>query len=205
MAEEQKSSSEKPKPAPPAPKAPPTAPIKEIENDSIIDRVKVQFKDFIVKAVESLGMQELLIQRERTIDLCRYLRDDAEARFDFLTDLTARHFPAREKPFQVIYHLYSFSRNARLRLKVDLGAEESAMSVVSVWSTANWMEREVYDLFGVRFDEHPDLRRILLPPDWDGYPLRKDYPMEFRYNRWTREHLNMIAFEEGAEFSGRFE
>lgn len=205
MAEEQKPSTEKPKPAPPAPKVPPTAPVTQIEGDPIIDRLRAHFQGSVLGAVESLGMQELLIAREQTVEISRCLRDDGEARFDFLTDVTARHLPERERPFQVIYHLYSFPRNVRLRLKVDLSADEPALSVVPVWSSANWMEREVYDLFGINFDGHPDLRRILLPPDWDGYPLRKDYPMEFRYNRWTREHLGMIAFEEGSEYSGKFD
>jgi NADH-quinone oxidoreductase subunit C len=205
MAEEQKPTAEKPKPAPPAPKAPPVAPVTEIQGDPFIELLKTRFEGAIHQAVESYGLQELLIERERTSEICRFLHDDPEAGFDFLTDVTARHLPARPKPFQVIYHLYAFARNRRLRIKVDLSDAEAAQSVVGVWASANWMEREVYDLFGIGFEGHPDLRRLLLPEDWEGHPLRKDYPMEFRYNRWTREHLHMVPFEEGTEYPGKFE
>lgn len=206
MPEEQKPVPEKPKPASPAtPKAPPTAPFTEIQNDPIIDRLKEHFPGAVQRAIESFGMQELLIERGKLVEICRALRDDHEARFDYLTDVTARHIPGSEKPFQTIYHLYSFPRNVRLRIKVDLGAEEPALSVVPVWSSANWMEREAFDMIGIRFEGHPDLRRILLPEDWEGHPLRKDYPMEFRYNRWTQEHLNLTPFAEGTEYPGRFE
>jgi len=205
MPEEEKKEKPAPKAAAPAAKAPPSLPMVEITDDPIINKLRSQFPDAILEAVEILGMQTLTIDRGRILDVCRFLRDDADAQFDFLTDLTARHRPDHEKPFQVIYHLYSFPRNVRLRLKVDLSDGEPCPSVVSVWSSANWMEREAYDLVGVRFEGHPDLRRLLLPEDWEGHPLRKDYPLEFRYNRWCQEHLNLIEFREGTEYSGRFE
>ena len=90
---------------------------------------------------------------------------------------------------EVVYNLYSISRNERVRLKVGIAEGASVDSVTGVWPAANWMEREVYDLFGVNFRNHPDLRRILLPPDWEGHPLRKDYPLEFIENAWTKRHL----------------
>jgi NADH-quinone oxidoreductase subunit C len=100
------------------------------------------------------------------------------------------HFPEREDaPFEIIYQLYSLEANERVRLKVALKDGESIESVCSVWPTANWMEREVFDLFGVAFKNHPDLRRILLPEDWEGHPLRKEYPLEFMENDWTAKHL----------------
>jgi NADH-quinone oxidoreductase subunit C len=205
MPDEEKKEKPAPKPAAPTAKAPPSAPFVEITDDPIVDRLRQQFPDAVLEAIEVLGTQSLRIARDRIAEVCRFLRDDADAQFDFLTDLTARHVPDSEKSFQVIYHLYSFPRNVRLRLKVDLSDGESCPSVAAVWSSANWMEREAYDLVGVRFDGHPDLRRLLLPEDWDGHPLRKDYPLEFRYNRWTQEHLNMIEFREGTEYTGRFE
>ncbi len=112
-----------------------------------------------------------------------YLRDHADARFALLTDLTATHYPEAANPFEVLYHLYSFEHNRRLRLKVRAKDGQSLPSVSRIWSSANWMEREVYDLFGVAFEEHPDLRRILLPDDWGSHPMRKDYPLEGRGER----------------------
>ncbi|MEE9276135.1 MAG: NADH-quinone oxidoreductase subunit C [bacterium] len=112
-----------------------------------------------------------------------YLRDHPAARFSFLTDLTAAHYPEEEEPFQVLYHLYSFDHNRRLRLKVKVREGQEVPSVTEIWSSANWMEREVYDLFGVRFSDHPDLRRIMLPEDWGSHPFRKDYPLEGRGER----------------------
>ena len=97
------------------------------------------------------------------------------------------HFPDRtDAPFDVVYNLYSIRANERVRLKVAIGDDEGIESVTGVWPAANWMEREVYDLFGVKFLNHPDLRRLLLPPDWEGHPLRKDYALEFVENEWTK-------------------
>lgn len=197
---------EKPKAAPKVSAKKPVAPSEPppITDDPIIDRLRQRFPEAVLEAIQ-LDWPTLRIARDHIFQVCRFLRDDAEAQFDFLTDVTGRHIPDAEKPFQVIYHLYSFPRNARLRLKVDLGQDETIPSVVEVWSGANWMEREVYDLFGIRFENHPDLRRLLLPEDWEGHPLRKDYPLLFRYNRWTKEHLNMIPFDPEGEYTGRFE
>jgi NADH:ubiquinone oxidoreductase subunit C len=94
-----------------------------------------------------------------------------------------------DTPLEMVYNLFSISRNDRLRLKVPLAEDAQVDSVTGVWPSANWLEREVFDLFGVNFKNHPDLRRILLPPDWEGFPLRKDYPLEFIENEWTKRHL----------------
>jgi NADH-quinone oxidoreductase subunit C len=90
----------------------------------------------------------------------------------------------------MVYNLFSIEANERIRLKVR--TKESIDSVTGVWPAANWLEREVFDLFGVRFNHHPDLRRLLLPPDWEGHPLRKDFPLEFVENAWTAEHLPVM-------------
>lgn len=206
MTEELTKETEKPKPAPKAAadkKAAPPEPA-VITDDPIINKLRQRFPEAVLEAVQ-LDWPTLRIAREEIVEVCRFLRDDPEAQFDFLTDLTGRHIPDAEKPFQVIYHLYSFPRNVRLRLKVDLAEDEAVPSVVKVWSGANWMEREVYDLVGIRFENHPDLRRLLLPQDWEGHPLRKEYPLLFQYNRWTAEHLNMIPFDPAGEYTGKFE
>jgi NADH-quinone oxidoreductase subunit C len=102
----------------------------------------------------------------------------AEASFDFCSDVTATDWPPRARRFDVIYCLYSVRLKHRLRLKVRAAEGEAVPTVSGVWPSANWLEREVFDLFGIRFQGHPDLRRILMPEDWQGHPQRKDYPLE---------------------------
>jgi NADH-quinone oxidoreductase subunit C len=106
------------------------------------------------------------------------LRDRPELRFDFLSSVTAVHWPKRERPFDVVYHLYATTKRQRLAVKIDLAEGEEAPTACDVWPAANWHEREVFDLFGIRFRGHPDLTRILMPDDWVGHPLRKEYPLE---------------------------
>ena len=158
-------------------------------NHPLVKRLREKFADGIGDASEFLGQLSIHVGRERIVEICQVLRTDEETRFDYLSDLTCVHWPDnREAPFEVIYNLYSIAKNERVRLKVATNGE-GVDSVTSVWPSAGWLEREVYDLFGVIFNGHPDLRRILLPPDWDGHPLRKDYPLEFIENAWTERHL----------------
>ncbi|HWS53357.1 MAG TPA: NADH-quinone oxidoreductase subunit C [Pyrinomonadaceae bacterium] len=152
-------------------------------------RLSAKFADAVTGAFTFLNQLSIHVKEGSIVEVCRALRDDPETPFDYLSDLTCVHWPERdEAPFEVVYNLYSISKNERVRLKVGAG-EEGVESVTGVWPAANWMEREVFDLFGVRFRNHPDLRRLLLPPDWDGHPLRKDYPLEFMENEWTARHL----------------
>ena len=121
----------------------------------------------------------IYIGRDHIREACALLRDDAELRYDFLADLTAVDWYPAEPRFEIVYHLLSIPRKARVRLKVQLAAADVRIeSVTSVWPTANYYEREVFDLFGVHFEGHPYLRRIMMPDDWQGHPLRKDYPVE---------------------------
>jgi len=161
----------------------------DASNHPLAKRLKEKFHDALVEATEFLGQLSVRIARPRLLEVCETLKLDAQTPFDYLSDLTCVHYPDnREAPFEVVYNLYSISKNERVRLKVNTNGE-GVDSVTSVWPSADWLEREVYDLFGVVFHNHPDLRRILLPPDWDGHPLRKDYPLEFVENRWTENHL----------------
>ncbi|HJQ24286.1 MAG TPA: NADH-quinone oxidoreductase subunit C [Blastocatellia bacterium] len=177
------------RPAPPPRKGPVIT--TEITNDPLIDRIKKRFGDQITEAIATLDQQVLRVKKDAYLALCRYLRDDTEARFDMCNDLTAVHWPERAgEAFEVVVNLYSVAHNRRLRVKVSLADGESCPSVTPLWSGADWLEREVYDMFGIRFDGHPDLRRILLPPDWPGHPLRKEYPIEYRDNEWTDKHLD---------------
>jgi len=162
----------------------------DASNHKIVLKLKSRFGGAVLNATEFIGQVSVVVDGARILELCTFLRDDAETRFNYLSDLTCVHYPLRvEAPFEIVYNLYSIPRNERLRLKVGLAANASIESVTSVWPAANWLEREVYDLFGVTFNGHPDLRRILLPPDWEGHPLRKDYPLEFIENAWTERHL----------------
>jgi NADH-quinone oxidoreductase subunit C len=177
------------KPAPPAKKGP-TITV-DITNDPLIDRIRQQFGDAITEAVATLGQQVIRVKKESFIELCRFLHDDEEALFDMCTDVTAVHWPARSgEEFEVVILLYSVPKNRRLRVKVSLADGAACPSVTPIWAGANWTEREVFDMFGIRFEGHPDLRRILLPSDWPGHPLRKEYPIEYRDNEWTDKHLD---------------
>jgi len=161
----------------------------DASNHPLVKRLREKLADAVIEASEFLGQLSIRIERTHIVEVCRTLHDDPEAPFDYLSDLTCVHWPDnREAPFEVVYNLYSISKNERVRLKVNTNGE-GVESVTGVWPAANWPEREVYDLFGVVFHHHPDLRRILLPPDWDGHPLRKDYPLEFIENAWTERHL----------------
>jgi NADH-quinone oxidoreductase subunit C len=118
-------------------------------------------------------------------DVCRFLRDDEAWQFTLLADIAGIDWPEREKRFDVAYNLYSINRKLRLRLKVRVGENEPVPSVVEIWSTANWHEREVFDMFGVSFTDHPELRRILMPEDWEGHPLRKDFPLSYELPQFS--------------------
>ncbi len=125
--------------------------------------------------------QELSIHVERTAlrGACMTLKNDAALQYDSLSDVTCVDWFPQEPRFEAVYHLFSTITKKRVRLKVRLGGDDAAVdSLTSIWPGANFFEREVFDLFGVRFNEHPNLKRILMPDNWEGYPLRKDYPVE---------------------------
>jgi NADH-quinone oxidoreductase subunit C len=156
----------------------------------LVKKIRSHFDGTVIEAQEFLGQLSIRITFARIAEVCDFLRLDSETPFNYLSDLTCVHFPNRtEAPFEIVYNLYSIAANERVRLKVGTTAEVGVESVTGVWPAANWMEREVYDLFGVNFKNHPDLRRLLLPEDWEGHPLRKDHALEFVENQWTRKHL----------------
>jgi NADH-quinone oxidoreductase subunit C len=158
----------------------------------LVKKLKGEFGAAIGDASEFVGQLSVKVAGDQIVAICNFLKDDKETQFDYLSDLTCVHYPEKkEAPFEVVYNLYSIPANERIRLKLQTD-EAGVESVTSVWPAANWMEREVFDLFGVRFSNHPDLRRLLLPPDWEGYPLRKDFPLEFVENAWTEKHLPVM-------------
>jgi NADH-quinone oxidoreductase subunit C len=176
------------KPAPPAKKGPVVT--VEITDDPLIDKIKNKFGDSITEAVATFGQQIVRVKKDAYLDLCRFLQTDEDALFDLCADLTALHWPDRKgEEFNIAVQLYSIQKNRRLRVKVSLADGDACPSITSLWSGADWMEREAYDMFGIKFEGHPDLRRILLPEDWPGHPLRKEYPVEYRDNEWTDKHL----------------
>jgi len=142
-----------------------------------VEKLKEKNADWVTDVVDAHGEVTVFVPKEHIVDACVYLRD--EHQFDMLADLCGGDRGPEEEPrFAVNYHLFSTTHHNRLRLKVLLSEDDPQVATMtSVWKTANWHERETYDFFGIIFDGHPDLRRILLPSDFDGYALRKDYPL----------------------------
>ncbi len=156
---------------------------------SLVTRLKGQYGSGIREANTYLGQNYLVLDTSITHEILSLLREEHE--FDYCVDITAVHYPKREKPFDLIWILYSFEKNERLRVKTLLADGESFPSSVTIWPTANWLEREVYDMFGIKFDGHPDLKRILLPDGWKGYPLRKDYGIVQQDTEWVQANLGI--------------
>lgn len=125
-----------------------------------------------------VGDWTVIVASDRLLDVMRFLRDDPATSFDYCSDVTAVDWPPRAQRFDVIYCLYSTRLRHRLRVKVRAGEDDAIESVTGIWSAANWLEREVWDQFGVNIVNHPDRRRILMPDEWQGHPQRKDYPLE---------------------------
>jgi len=141
----------------------------------IHERLKARFGDDVGPLSEAKIDPWTVVKKERLVEVCRFLRSEPDLAFDLLEDLTALDWPKRNA-IEVVYHLLSYGKLHTFKLKVEADrARPVVPSLDPVWKAANWLEREVYDLFGVEFTGHPDLRRILLPDDWQGHPLRKDY------------------------------
>jgi NADH-quinone oxidoreductase subunit C len=142
--------------------------------------------DALVSAHSAFGEVSITVARERIVDVLTRLRDDPELRFEVLIDIAGVDYPARQNRFDVVYHLLSVRKNLRLRLKLETDEDTSVPSVIAVFPNANWYEREAYDMYGILFSDHPDLRRLLTDYGFDGYPLRKDFPLtgykEVRYD-----------------------
>ncbi len=179
--------------APAAPKAPPPPPAPKegpvaLDND-VVKRYKERFGAAILEAWVDRKQAILVVAADQLREIALYSRDDEK--FDWLSDLTAADWPKREKRFEVILNMYSMAKNERLRLKASVAENERVPSVQGIWATANWMEREVFDMFGVVFEGHPELKRILMPDEWVGYPLRKDYDILTQDTAWVRENLGI--------------
>ena len=147
--------------------------------NAAVELLKQKFPEEVVEVSEFRGDTTITVKPERIVDICRALRDDPETSFKYLSVIAGMDYAPQSPRFGVVYHLYSHKHKNRIALKVFLKDDAAPIvdSVVSLWNAANWHEREAFDLLGIRFKGHPDLRRILMPKDWVGYPLRKDYPV----------------------------
>ncbi len=147
-----------------------------------LPRAVAAVREALPDAIEAVsywvGDWTLIVQRERLLEVLELLKTHEAAAFDYCSDVTATDWPPRERRFDLIYCLYSTRLRHRIRVKVRVGEDDAVESVTGLWSAANWLEREVFDQFGINIVNHPDLRRILMPDEWQGHPQRKDYPLE---------------------------
>jgi len=149
-----------------------------------------------LESADSAVTPVILVPAAHLLATCQALESGPGLEFRAFSNVTAvDHYPQREPRFDVVYHLVSPHRRARVRLKVCVGLDEPVASVTSIWPGADWMEREVYDLFGIVFEGHPDLRRLMMPDDWEGHPLRKDYPVQLRKDATTYMPLQVSEEE----------
>jgi len=142
-----------------------------------------------------MGELTLIVAPDRVLEVLKHLKDDPECEFKILVDLCGNDWPGREKRFDVVYHLLSLTRNMRIRVKAMLGEGEAIKSAIALYPAAGWFEREAFDMYGIAFEDHPDLRRILTDYGFSGYPLRKDFPLtgyvELRYD----EELKRVVYQ----------
>lgn len=153
-----------------------------------VKKVQERFKEAIINIDEFRGDFSIIIKKEFLIPICEFLRTEEELEYNFFSDVTAVDFLGRIPRFDVVYNLFSLRFYHRIRLKVQVNENEEVPSVTHFWNTANWLEREVFDMLGIKFSGHPDLRRILMPEGYNGHPLRKDFPLikeeiMFSYNK----------------------
>jgi len=147
-------------------------------NEKVLGVIKTKFGDAVLEVREFRGELTVVVPKERIVEVCRFLKADGDLRFDLLSDLCGIDMNTAEKRFGVIYNLYSLKNRYRMRVKTFTDGQNPRIpTVTDVWATANWHERETYDMFGIVFDGHPDLRRIYMPDEFEYFPLRKDFPL----------------------------
>jgi NADH-quinone oxidoreductase subunit C len=175
-------------PAKPAVPAKPAGPTPVPWENEFTAQLKKVYESRIKEASTYLKQDYLVVDPEIVSEILTLLRDDEG--YDYCVDLTAVHYPKREgTQFEIVYILYSFAKNTRVRVKTQIAEGQSIPSAVPIWPTANWLEREVFDMFGIQFTGHPDLKRILMPDGWKGHPLRKDYDILKQDTDWV--HINL--------------
>jgi len=182
--------------APAAPAAPKPAPAPPKPNVLVatewVGEIPTNLKRSYGSGIETLitiGQKFAVVDHTVVHGVLRTLRD--EFNFNALVDETAVHFPKNDLPFEVVWILYSHASNERIRIKAAFAEGEEVPTATDLWQAANWLEREIFDMFGIHFSGHPDLRRILMPPEWTGHPLRKDYPVNQQDEKWVKENLGI--------------
>jgi NADH-quinone oxidoreductase subunit C len=161
----------------------------------IIDTLSPLVPGASFEAVASVDFPTIYVPADRLVDTCRALRDTPSLRFEVIIEITAADYLPRHPRFEIVYHLLSVSTRQRVRLKVRASVDTRVPTVQGIWPGAGWPEREVWDMFGIIFDGHPDLRRLLMPEDWEGHPARKDYPVQIRKATQTYEPLEVSEAE----------
>ncbi|MBI4777647.1 NADH-quinone oxidoreductase subunit C [Candidatus Desantisbacteria bacterium] len=167
-----------------------------MSKQEIIQAIKAKFTDAIEEINDAVDLT-IRVKKGNILEICRFLACSPDLGFNYLSDICGVDYSScgtrnavSQSRFDVVYHIYSIDKKHRLRIKAAVNENENISSVESVWKAANWYEREAYDMFGIVFDNHPDLRRILLPEDWKGHPLRKDYPLVTNVGeKWFEEKL----------------
>lgn len=177
------------KPAAPKPPPPPAVMVTTPWESDLTAALKEEFGDAITEFATYVGQNFLLARPAAAIPILLSLKENHG--FDYLVDVTAVHWPKREQQFDLIYVVYSFSRNERIRVKVLLKEGERPETAVDVHLTADWLEREVFDMFGIEFERHPNMRRILMPDEWQGYPLRKEISILGMDHNWVQQNLGI--------------
>ena len=166
-----------------------------MDASAIIAALTTHLPGVAYEAAPSVDFATIYVPADRLVETCRRLHDEGPLRFTTLVEVTAADYLPRDPRFEVVYHLLSISKRLRLRLKVRVGEGGQVPTVQSVWRGAGWPEREVWDMFGIVFDGHGDLRRLLMPEDWEGHPARKDYPVQIRKTTQTYEPMEVSEAE----------
>lgn len=176
-----------PQAAPPRPAAPAKANLAAPVESRALKALQEKFPEAIREVSFCAGEVTAVLKKESLVAVCRFLKEEPDLKMDYLSNLCGVDYPDRPERFDIVYHLFSIPHRHRLNLKIRIADGEPAPSVTGVWRTANWHEREAFDLLGVPFEGHPDLRRILMPDDWQGHPLRKEYPTR----GYDRDHMKL--------------
>ncbi len=162
----------------------------DVDKSLVVRSVRERFGDFLLDAYMFKGDTTLVIEKNSIVKVCEFLKDEAHFGYNFLTDIVGVDYFPRTPRFEVVYQLYSINHKCRVRLKVVCEEGETVPSMAFVWKSANWSEREAYDMFGIVFEGHPDLRRIYMPDGYEDFPLRKDFPLKGykdKYNPFGEE------------------
>jgi NADH-quinone oxidoreductase subunit C len=175
--------------AKPAAPAKPAGPVPEPWTSDLVTNLKKQYGSGIKETSTYVGQKYLVVDSAILFGILRRMCE--EEQYNYCVDVTAVHWPKREQPFDIVYILYSFHHNDRIRIKAQISEGQHVQSAVNLWPTTNWLEREVFDMFGIVFDGHPDLKRILLPDGWKGHPLRKDYNILQQDTEWVKANLGI--------------